>query len=313
MRAFSAVMCGLRAAWRSPRLVAVAYLLAFLPATALVFMAHGVLAPAWDHSLSAQGVLSGSWFGVWQDFAKSAGDHLGPIVGRGLPLALGVTALLQVLAAAGYVSVLLGRGEGFLAGVARHGWRFVRASLWFAAALAIAGVAALATGRAFFKLAESRADGRWDLVGVGAALLVFGLLYVLFRAAYDLSRAAAAHHREGSTFLGFCRALGPALRHSLVFLLLYGSFFVLTLGLYLAYLALRVPWTVTGAWGVAVLFLLQQLLMVLRAFLQVAGVGAAVEAYRALGAERYCRPRVPRREPDSGLAAGLEPPADVFG
>lgn len=313
MRAFSAVMCGLWAAWRSPRLVVVAYLLTFLPALALIFMAHGALAPAWDHSLFAQRVLSGSWFGVWQDFAKSPDNHLGPILGRGLPLALVVTALLQVLASAGYVSVLLGRGEGFLTGVVRHGWRFVRAFLWFAAALAIAGVASLATGRAFFKLAESRADGRWDVVGVGAALLVFGLLYVLLRAAYDLSRAAAVHHREGSTFLGFCRALGPALRHSLAFLLLYGSFFVLTLGVFLAYLALRVPWTVTGAWGVAVLFVLQQLLMALRAFLQVAGVGAAVEAYRALGAQRYCRPWGQPQETATGPEASTETLADVFG
>jgi hypothetical protein len=50
----------------------------------------------------------------------------------------------------------------------------------------------------------------------------------------------------------------------------------------------RTPWTPAGGAAILGLFILQQVVMALRAFLRIAFWGAEVDTYRMLGEPRWC-------------------------
>ncbi|MBI4915901.1 MAG: hypothetical protein HY825_08635 [Acidobacteria bacterium] len=287
---------GFRLARRHPRLVLVAYLVPLLPALALVWLARASLAPALDPSPFAARVLDGRWIAVWTDFAASPANHLPVVLGAGVALALLLTGLLRVPVAAGIVEVLLEREEDqprpFSTGVVLHTWPFLRAALWFALAVAVVAGASIATLVAFFKVAETQANGRFDAAGFLAAGLVAFLLLAVLVPAYDLARLAAARHGDRATLRGFLRGIGLVLRRPAIFLPLCASFVALVAALHLGYYAARSPWTPGSAPAILALLVAQQLVMVMRAFLHVSFWGAELAAYRHLGEPRLCERRV---------------------
>lgn len=302
---------GLRQAGRRPKLVLLIYLVPLVPALGLAILCFATVAPVWNSSLFAKEVLSGSWFGVWQDFAATPQNHLPLVLGPGLVLALLATVVLQVVLTAGVITSLFGdraaRGRDFLGGVRHFVVPFSRSLLWFALGLGLALAACAGVVWGFFKLAENQADARWDLVGVLAAALVFALLYVPLRGAYDLSRMSIVRHGDRKTLRGFLRALVTVLRHPLLFFPLYASFLVAIIALHGAYGLARSQFAVTGWPGIATVALAQQAVMALRAFFRLGFLAAEMEAYRIFGEARYCQSKV---RPPASLP---QPPAeDVF-
>jgi hypothetical protein len=322
---------GFRAARRHPGLVLVSYLVPLVPAVVLAAMAHGTLAPVFDYSLLAQRVLDGTWNSVWRDFTASPANHLSVILGPGITWLLVLTALIQIPVAAGISEVLIegdaAQGHPFFAGIAQNTWRYARAALWFLVAAGATAIACSATVRGFFKLAEHRADARFDIYGVFVAAALAVALGAIFVPAYDLARLAAARHDDRKTFRGFFRAIWTVLRHPGLFLPLVVSFVVLTAGLHLGYYAVRGPLTPATAAGIVALFVAQQLVMVVRAVFHVAFWGAELAAYRHLDEPRLCEKRqrklivvdepvAPEPVADEPAPAPPEPPApaaeDVF-
>ncbi len=171
---------------------------------------------------------------------------------------------------------------------------FARTLALLLAGTLVAGAAAAAVVRGFFKLAEAQADGRLDLVGVAAGALVFFVLWAPQMLAADLSRIAAARHDQRAMTRGYLRGLGAVIRRPGLFLPLAAAFVLLPLALNLGYLLLRSPWTPANAAALVGLVLVQQVVMVLRAALELGFWGAGVAAFRELGEPELCRPRPAR-------------------
>ena len=288
---------GFGAARRHPRLILAAYFAPFVPALLLASMARSTLAPTLDFSLFSARVLDGNWFAVWRDFAASPANDLAVVLGSGFTLALLLTALVQVPIAAGTVEVLLDR-EGvehpFFTGIARNTGRFFRSLLWFAPAAAIVAGVVGGTLALFFKLAEKKSNAALDLAGFGTAALLAVLLLAIFDSAYDLARIASARHGDRKTLRGYLHAIWLVLRRPAIFLPLYASFVLLIVALHLGYTAARSPWTPATALAIVAVLLAQQLVMLVRAVLQVASLGAGVAAFRVLGEPRLCEKK-PKR------------------
>lgn len=294
MRFLVALRLGLRRAARHPWLALAVYLFSLAPPLFLLWLASPLFAGPLDHSPFAEGLLSGRAFAVWSDLWTSSHSTLAPLAARLGPL-LVLAALLQVPLAAGAVEVLLERQpsgrDAFFLGVGRHLGRFLRSALWFAAGLLVIAIAAGAVTWLGSSRAAASGDSRQQLAGWAGAAILALLLLAPLALAYDLSRLAAASHGQGSTLRGLLRALRFVLLRPALFLPLFLSFALLVAGLHLAYAALTLPWNDTTAGQVALLFLVQQTLMLLRAFLKLTVWSAELTCYQALGDPPFCAPR----------------------
>lgn len=281
---------GLRRAARHPKLVALHYLAALLPALALLRVPSAALHEALDHSLFARRLLQGppgdSLLGVTRDLTTGHGSPMEGLLPL-LPVVFALMVLLHILLAAGSVEVLLERppvaGEvhPFPRGVARHGWVFLRSAFAFALALIVplglAGAGLVVAARIF----RQAADGRPAMLGAGAAVALAFLLFAWLDLAYDLSRAAAAQHGGRHALASLRRALAGLFRRPRLVFLLYPAFTALLLAPHTLYALLPRPPASGG--GLLALLAVQQLLLMLRAYLRLAVWGTEITAYEALG------------------------------
>jgi len=314
MRFVTVLAAGFGIADRHRRLIAVLWLVPLVPAVLLTALAAANVLPALGRSLYAQRILWGDWFVVWSEFRSSPLDALEPILGPGIALMALLSLGLQLVLAAGIVGVLLERRteHPFVLGLRANLVSFARTLALLLAGTLVAAAVAAAVVRGFFKLAEAQADGRLDLVGIAAGALVFFMLWAPQMLAADLSRIAAARHDQRAMTRGYLRGLGAVLRRPGLFLPLAAAFMLLPLAVNLGYLLLRSPWTPENAAALLGLVLVQQVVMALRAALELGFWGAGVAAFRELGEPELCRPRPPRARvaPASAAAAvGGEPAA----
>lgn len=303
MRSLAPIRFGLRSARRRMGMVLVLYLLALVPALLVGVEAAEDFEDGLAYSRFAEETFEGNRYGVWSELGHQRKADLS--AARGGFYALGALALLvQVLAAAGVVEVLLfrePRGEHpFLLGVGRHGWSFVRSAIWFAAALKLLATGVSKAMEGIGTLAADRADAGLQLWGWIAVLAVAVVAFVALDLAHDLSRLAAAGHGDRRTLFGFVRALGHAFRHPLRLLPLWIFSTALPLGLTAAYLATRAAVTPRNLGHVALLVGAQQLVFLLVAFFTVARWGAEIAYYQAIGEPRWCGRRERRREATAG-------------
>jgi hypothetical protein len=269
----------------------ITWLAPLVPALILVTLIASNIGPALGRSLFSQGILDGSAFPVFMEFRSSPADALEPLMGKGA-LVMGVLSLLiQIFLAAGIVEVLAGSGPShpFLTGVRRNTGRFFRSALVFLVPTAAAAVAAGLTVKGGGLLAKHFADGRWDLAGFAAAAVVFIVLWAPADLAYDLSRIAAVRHDHRSMLRGFFRALLVILKKPGTFGPLYIVFLALPLVLLGLYSAFRQPWTPGTAVAIALLALIHQIIMVIRAFFKIGFWAAEVEVFREFGESDFCR------------------------
>lgn len=289
---------GFSIAQRHKRLVIVLWLAPLVPALVLAAMAASNLAPALEHSLFADEVLRGNSYTVWTEFRSSPYDALEPILTRGVIIMALLTLLVQVLLSAGVVETLLEkeRDHPFILGVRRNFLRFARTAIVLVLSSVVPAVLGIALARGSFKLAEAQMDGRFDILGVVAAAVLFIILWAPLDLATDLSRIAAAHHDDGSMLRGFFRALKEVLKNPGVFVPLYFLFLLMPLTVHLVYSALRAPWTPSTLAAIVVLVVAQQLVMLMRAFYKLGIYGAEIAAFRGLDEPRLCRPKDLRKQ-----------------
>lgn len=298
MRFVTVVRLGIGRVNRRPGLVALAWLASLVPALLLVSLAVSDLDQTLSTSTFAAEALHGNRFGVWLDYLHSPANHLQPLWGA-IGSRLMLVVLLQIAVSAGLVEALFGRARRadhpFLAGIGRHGWRFVRAAVWFGLAAGVTVGVFAGLIAALRRAAVEAGNGTLSFWGTLALVALAVLALVPVKLAYDLSRVAAAAHNQGSTLRGFFRALGHSVMHPLVLAPTWLVFAIGGLALHLGYLALRGAWMPAGLGGVLLLVLVQQLLLLLHAYLRTGLWAAEIAYFQAIGEPRWCRPRQRRR------------------
>ncbi len=285
---------GFRIAGRHKKLVLVLWLAPLVPALALAAMAASNLAPAFGRSVYADRVLTGDWFVTFLEFRASPLDELGPILSLGVMVMAALTLLVQVALSAGVVEVVLERTQKnpFVLGIRKNYLRFLRTSIVLGAATVVAFIAARLLMKGIFKIAEAQADGRFDILGIVLAAVFFFMIWAPLDLAADLSRIAAARHDQRSMIRGIFRALGAVLRRPGLLIPMYLVFLALPVLVQFIYYQLRSPWTATSLALILVSLMLQQTVMLLRAFFKLGMWGAEVAAYRELDEPEFCRPKV---------------------
>ncbi|MEM7479829.1 MAG: hypothetical protein AAF481_01535 [Acidobacteriota bacterium] len=291
MKFLTAIRHGFHRTHRSKGLVIIAWLASLVPALLLSSLFAADLGESLDRSLFAQSQYAHNGMGVWIDFTSSPASDLQPIQGA-IGTRFLLVLLLQILVSAGIVEVLLGRTprdqRPFFLGMGRHFWRFFRSAFWFLLAVGVL-VALLAAlmGRLTEHGADIR-DGGFQLTGWIVTLLVGFLLFIPLKLAYDLSRVAAAAHHEGSTFKGFFRALAHVLRNPLALFPLYLVFALLALAVFVGSMALRDAWIPASMGAIFGMLIVQQLLLLFRAYLRVGLWGSEIAYYQAIGEPHWC-------------------------
>ena len=296
MRAISSVREGFCIAGRHKRLVLMLWLAPLVPALVVGAMAAANLSPALGKSLFADRALDGGWFVVLMEFRTSPADALGQIVTWGVAVMAVLTLFVQVVVSAGVVETLLERrpDHPFVLGIRLNFLRFLRTTGVLAVLTVVVLIACRLLIKGFFRIAEAQADGRFDIVGMVAAGVLFIVLWAPLDLAADLSRISAARHDDRSMVRGFFRSWWTVIRQPGLFVPLYLVFLLLPLALHAVYSALRSPWTPSAAIAIATLFVAQQTVMVIRAFFKLGFWGAEVTAFRDLEEPRWCRARTGR-------------------
>jgi len=302
---------GFRIARRHKRLIVILWLVPLVPALVLGAIAASNLVPNLGQSLFADRALDGDWFIVWMEFRSSPIDELQPILGRGVVVMALLTLMLQIVLSAGIVGALLEREERhpFITGISRNLFRFARTAILSAVMTAISAALCIALARrGFFKLAEAQGDGRFDIVGVIVAAVLFVVLWAPFDLASDLSRISAARHDDRSMVRGFFRAWLSVLKKPGLFVPLYLVFLLLPLAVHVIYSLLRSPFTPSTMAALLVLVVAQQTVMVVRAFLKLGFWGAEVAAFRGLDEPRFCLTKARKQQApvDAPIETGEE-------
>jgi hypothetical protein len=308
MQAAETIRSGFRLAGRHKRLAVVLWLAPFVPAAILGAMAAFNLSPTFGRSFFADGVLDGNWFIVMREFQASPADALEPILYRGVLVMGLLTGLIQVVLAGGIVETLLERRaeHPFVIGVRRNFLRFFRTSMLLASLTVIVLVLCRVLTKAFFKVAESQADGRFDLVGIALAAVLFVILWGPLDLAADLSRISAARHDHRSMVGGFFKALRSVLGRPGLFVPIYLVFLALPVLVMAVYNLVRAPITAGSVVMIAGVFLLQQVVMLIRAWFKLGLWGAEVAAFRQLGEPPWCQGRPAAKTIEETSESALE-------
>ena len=288
MTAGRAVAEGLRRAVRHPGVVLWNWLVPLLPAAVLASMVSLVLRGHYDDSPSAARVLDGDWTGPWREFlASSEGGGVFPVLAVALLLWMPLTVFFRVVVSAGTFEVLLERPDlaprPFWTGIGLHLGRFLRSAVWFGASLLPALVASAILFRVFRGLAASRMDGRFDLWGAAAASVVLVVLAFPVLLAYDFGRIAVARHLHGRTLRAFLAAMRWAVRRLGRLVVLYAVFAATAVAVPASWFAVRSGWSPASTPGIVALVVAGQTVLLLRAYLRVAFLGAEIAMYEGAG------------------------------
>jgi hypothetical protein len=281
---------GFARARRHPWLLLIVYLVPLVPALMAVIAMARMLGEPLAFSLFSDRILDGRWFGVWVDLLASQGDQIPTYLATVIPAIFLFSILLQIVLAAIVIEVMLESepaGPLSLATIGRSSWRFLRSAVWFVISMIPVVILASLVNHGFDRLAVSQADARYDLLAMLSFVIIVLLGLIPLDLAYDLSRIASARHDDRSTFFGFIRALLVVLRRPGLFAPLYLVLAALPLALYLAYAGIWVPWVPGSAFAIVMLFILQQLVMLVRAGLKIWFWGVEIECYQLLEEPRW--------------------------
>jgi len=272
---------GLRLAARHPRLVCLLWawygLLALVPALPAWRWWNGVLGP----SPEAASVLMRFDLGVFLDLVSTQGvNGLGLLAGAAMAVAV-IAFVSSAFAFGGILEVFGSEGEPrtfmhrFFRGGGHFFWRYLRLALIAGVCLLLAAgaVSALMTG-VTAPMSESEWEPAGYLLGVAnfAVLLAVAALFLL---ALDYARIRVSRDDDRSMLKAYASGLGFVLRRLLstygIAIPFVGALAVLVI-LYLAY---ETNTPAAGSWGaIALLFLVQQAVVIGRVFLRVGLVGA---------------------------------------
>lgn len=277
----ASIKVGLREALQHPALVCLLFawyaLLALVPAL-----------PAWRWWSGALGaspeaatVLKRFDMGVFLDLTAGKGiSGLGLLTGAAV--AVGVVALLSSAFAFGGMLEVLGASDDrrpfmhrFFRGGGHFFWRYVRLAI-----LAAAGLV-LATGASSALMAAATAplrESEWEpagYLGSAASVAVFVVVAAFFLLALDYARIRVSRDDSRSMLRAYASGVGFVLRRLFAVYGIALVILVFELALLLGYVAYETNVPAAGSWAaIAVLFLVQQVVVLGRVFLRVALVGA---------------------------------------
>jgi len=272
---------GLRLAIRHPRLVFLLWawygLLALVPALPAWTWWNGVL----GSSPEAAAVLTRFDLGVFLDLVSTQGvNGLGLLAGAAMAAAA-IAFVSSAFAFGGILEVFGSDGEPrtfmhrFFRGGGHFFWRYFRLALIAGVCLVLAtgAVSALMTG-ATAPMRGSEWEPAGYLLGVANLAVLFGVA-ALFLLALDYARIRASRDDARSMLKAYASGLAFVLRRLLstygIAVPFVGALAVLAI-LYLAY---ETNTPAAGSWGaIALLFLVQQFVVIGRVFLRVGLVGA---------------------------------------
>jgi len=205
----------------------------------------------------------------------------------------------QALVAGGTLEVLVSDERGpftrrFLAGAGGYFWRFLRV---FVLAAVAAGLALAAVVVAFVPLSAITDGGAWEpgwYIVQAAQVVALAVVALFWLVAVDYARIRMALERDRrSALAALARGVMTVVRHPLR-----------TFGIWIAggvlVVALAAAYRLLGGWTAGTLFLMivaQQLVMLARAGIRVAVVGAEVHASRQLLAAAAAPPFSPEPPP----------------
>ncbi|HSL23527.1 MAG TPA: hypothetical protein VK886_18500 [Vicinamibacterales bacterium] len=306
----ASIRSGWRAAFASPRLVAVVWAWSFVFAAIAAVAAWWWLGAAFNHAPESDRTLARFQFGLYVELQQY--DRFSPVsLLRGAVLALlAVGAIANPLLAAGVLEVLVSRDDRpllhrFFRGAGHFFGRFLRLLLigGLVTLLAAEVVSTITSG-----LVRAVGESSWERAWLAAALArllliagVFGLGVVVL----DIARArvALAGTEVRSMLRTWVGAAAFVARNFRSVLGIYASFAALIVLVLGAYAGVSHVLPASTPAGIFAAFALQQLFMVVRGTFRVARAGAAVE---------FCRLREPRVATLAPAeVARVEPPVEV--
>jgi hypothetical protein len=278
---FASITDGLRAAGKHPKLILLIWawygLLAFIPTLPAWAWWNAVLGT----SPEAAAVLKRFSVGVFADLARSAGvSGAGALMS--VTVAVAIVALVSSAFVFGGILEVLGTEADrrsfmhrFYRGGGHFFWRYVRLTIVAGVCLVVVvGVVLAGFGAATAPLADSEWEPAGYLIGL-ANVTVAVLIVALFLLALDYARIRVARDDSRGMFRAYFGALGFVLRHLLTTYGVAIPIVTMLAVLMAGYLAYETIAPAAATWGaIAVLFLLQQAVVLGRVFLRVALVGA---------------------------------------
>jgi hypothetical protein len=280
------LVTGLRRTARLPGLAVLLWLVNLL-------LAVIVVAPFW---LRLSGVLAGTQggdrllegfsFGLLADLAREHGGLLGPLVLNVLPLFV-IMLLVNAATAGGVLEALIGGRPGgwlerFGGGALRLFGRFLRVEVLagVVATVAVASILAVTAGAT-----REAWDSEWEpapLVGWLAGLAVAGLAVVAVLLALDLARVRIVRDDRHRVMRAFFGSLWLVLRHPVATVGLWLSVAALFGAVLALYFAVR-AYVPAVTWpGIALMVVVQQAVVLVRAALRVGLFAAEVELVERL-------------------------------
>lgn len=287
MSIIHAFSTGFRRATSEPKMIFVLYLVNLLLAIPLALAFRSVLIAGFGASLAPAQVMASLDFTVFQDFMNLNAANVQTVFGQVLSFLL-LSMLLQTFLAGGILTVLQDQekkysSSSFFKGCGTYFFRFFRLFLLFGVlllvvALLVGGIV-IALSEGMTENATSEVTELWIRI---AAIALFFLPLMLILMAADYAKIHFVLHDERSAFRScgkgfafvfrrFFPALGLELLMLLIAIILFAIYF---------WLDLSIGMTTTAT--ILVMFVVQQLFMMLRAWTKVFFFAGEITLYRSL-------------------------------
>ncbi|MGH9749716.1 MAG: hypothetical protein ACRD6R_07325, partial [Candidatus Polarisedimenticolia bacterium] len=286
----AALRRGLADAGRRWRIAVALYACNLLAAAVLVLPLASLLDRSLGRSTAAEGLDATFRFETLLDFLRGSEAALRQqhaVLGAGVL----VYALLSSILTGGALELLRAAPRSpflprFLGSSGKHAFRFLRLLAYLGAALALVWIAGRGLDRlnaALFDQSTHEVAAFWAMRGKQAVIL---LLLLGVAALFDLARILTVLEDRVHMIGALRTAAGFLLRHAGGVLLLYALLLALHLLLFAPYLLAAHRWL--PAASIVLLLAAQQILVLLRHFLRVAGFAALLACYRtATGAPAF--------------------------
>jgi hypothetical protein len=277
----ASIKAGLRAAVRHPRLVWLLWgwygLLALVPAVPAWTWWNGVL----GSSPEGAAVLKRFDLGVFLDLTAGKGiNGFGLLTGAAAAVAL-VAFVSSAFAFGGILEVFDSDEDRrsfmhrFFRGGGHFFWRFFRLAIMAGVCLVLAtGAVSALMAAVTAPMSKSEWEPAGYLGGI-ATMVVVGAVAALFLLALDYARIRVARDDSRRMLKAYASGLGFVLRRLITVYGIAVAIVLLVVALVLCYVAYETNAPAAGTWAaIAVLFVIQQTVVLGRVFLRVALVGA---------------------------------------
>ncbi len=278
---------GLRRATSEPKMVLVLYFLNLLLAIPLALAFRSVMIAGFGDSLAPAHLMASLDFTVFQDFLNVHGEEFQTVIRQILSF-LVLSMLLQTFLSGGILTVVLDQEKtfstsSFFKGCGSYFFRFLRLFLLFGlillvVALIVGGIV-LAIAGGMTENATSEVTEFWIRI---AAIALFMLPVTLILMAADYAKIYIVLHDERSALRSCGRAFGFVFRRFFAAFGLELLMLLISLALFAIYLWLDLAVGMTTGTTIVVMFVIQQLFMLLRAWTKILFFAGEMALYQSL-------------------------------